>query len=65
MGQQVKGDGQIMAKEEKDKLFLELGKNDYNVGLQAQVCNKETAKLQALQKESNRIATEIEKLDGK
>jgi hypothetical protein len=48
----------------KDKLFLRLGKNDYKVGKQAEICNREQKKLQDLQMESNRIATEIEKLDG-
>jgi hypothetical protein len=50
--------------DEKEKLFSELGKNDYAVGKQAQICNAENEKLRALQAESNRIATEIEKLDG-
>lgn len=54
-----------MEKEDKkEKLFLQLGRNDYRVGKQAQVCNEENQKLRDLQAESNRIATEIEKLDG-
>ena len=53
-----------MAKEQKEKLFTRLGKKRYEVGKQIQVCTKENAKLQTLQKEENEIATEIEKLDG-
>lgn len=53
-----------MAKEQKDKLFLQLGKQRFAVGKQMQVCNRENAKLQVLQTEESRIATEIEKLDG-
>lgn len=48
----------------KEKLFTQLGKNDYKIGKQSQVCNKENEILRVLQIESNRIATEIEKLDG-
>lgn len=56
-----------MAKKEtnkKEELFLQLGKNDYKVGKQAELCGKATERLRILQAESNRIATEIEKLDG-
>lgn len=49
--------------EEKEELFLALGKNDYAVGKQAQVCAAAAEELKRLQAESNRIATEIEKLE--
>jgi hypothetical protein len=54
-----------MAKEQKEKLFTQLGKKRYEVGKQMQVCDRENAKLRTLQVEENRIATEIEKLDGR
>jgi hypothetical protein len=55
-----------MAKDEKkEKLFTQLGKKRYEVGKQMQVCNRENTKLQALQAEENKIATEIEELNGR
>jgi hypothetical protein len=54
-----------MAKEAMDKLKLKLGDLAYRIGKQAEVCNKETQKLQLMQAEANKLATEIEKLDGR
>jgi len=55
----------IMAKEQKEKLFTQLGKKRFAVGKQMQVCDRENVKLRTLQTEENKIATEIEKLNGK
>ena len=53
-----------MAKEQKEKLFTQLGKQRFAVGMQMEICTKENEKLQTLQREENRIATEIKNLNG-
>jgi hypothetical protein len=55
-----------MAKDEKkEKLFNQLGHKRFAVGLQMEVCDRENAKLRTLQAEENKIATEIQKFNGR
>lgn len=51
--------------EVEEKLYNELGHITMRIGEQAQVCNRENAKLQALHKAANEKATEIEECQKK